>query len=256
MLTASSDLTIRIFSAKNGINPRTLKGHTRAITATHIIGVGKQVLSSSKDGSVRLWDVGQGAEIRKWTVSPGKFVDSMVVVEDEAGLSDLGALGHDRVILAASPDGIITAFALSSDSESQPIFSSPSPTSSKLLSITYSPVANIIATGHADGAIVLRRLRALCATNEETDPSQTVLFKRNEAPILALTLVDTEDGTDLLVGTGAGLPCRLKVYQEDTGFAVYVKDEYAGWEALAIETWAVGTDGVWCAGGDKCIRRY
>jgi hypothetical protein len=90
ILTASSDLSIRIFGAKDGINPRILRGHTRAITCLHILGIGKQVLSGSKDGTVRLWDVGSGKEVGKWDMEGRKGVEGMVVVDDERGLRELG----------------------------------------------------------------------------------------------------------------------------------------------------------------------
>jgi proteasomal ATPase-associated factor 1 len=41
------------------------------------------------------------------------------------------------------------------------------------------------------------------------------------------------------------------------GYRVSTKEEYAGWEAVSVETWTRGLDGsVWCAGGEGGIRRY
>jgi proteasomal ATPase-associated factor 1 len=242
VLTASSDLTLRIFSSKTGINPRTLKGHTRAITSTAILGVGKQVLSASKDGTLRVWDVGAGTEARRWAV--GGSVEALVVVEDEVGLAALGQGAGQRVALAATPEGSISAYVLESESAA-PLFTvSPAVSSSKLLSIAYDPASQLVASGHADGKIVLRRLAALAGDN-----SDAVVVRRNVAPIFSLAFA----GTDLLVGTGSGLPCRLAI---DADLNATVKEEYAGWEAVAIESWAVAPDGVWCAGGEKSVRRY
>lgn len=247
VLTASSDMSLRIFSSVTGVNPRTLRGHTRAITSTHILGVGRQVLSGGKDGTVRLWNVGAAKEERQWRLK--QPVEAMIVVDDERGLSALASSGvQGEVILAATPDGSLAAFALDSDS-ADPLFATP-PSASKLISAAYSPELELIATGHADGTIVLRHLAALSSS----EPTQTVV-KRNEAAIYSLAF----DGPSLLVGTAAGLPARLALdIPQDSGLAigVSVAEEFAGWEAVGVETWAVATDGAWCAGSDGVLRRY
>jgi proteasomal ATPase-associated factor 1 len=198
--------------------------------------------------------VGQGAEAKKWTLAGGKPVDAMVVVEDQSGLSSLGVIQEDdKVILAASTDGTITAYTLSSDSGSAPLFTASPWSSSKLLSVAYSPASQLLATGHADGTITLRSLESLVANDGAN--SATAVITRNDARIYSLAFVETQ-GTDLLVGTASGLPCRLGLDVEGIDIAVTVKEEYAGWEAVGIETWARASDGVWCAGGDNRIRRY
>lgn len=246
-------MSLRIFSSISGSNPRVLRGHTRAITGTHIIGVGRQVLSSSKDGSVRLWNVGAGAEERKWRI--GQAIDAMVVVDDERGLDALRSGGAEvgtGVILAAAPDGTLTAFSLDSTSP-DPLFAT-SPTASKLISAAYSPVLGVVATGHADGTITLRRLADLLpSSSPESEPASTsTTVKRNEASIYSLAF----DGPSLLVGTASGLPARLAVDVTEGAITVRVAEEFAGWEAVGVETWAVAPDGAWCAGADGVLRRY
>ena len=57
-LTSGTDMRLKISSAEDGSNPVTLSGHTAAITNTAIIERGRNVLSVSKDGSIRLWNCG------------------------------------------------------------------------------------------------------------------------------------------------------------------------------------------------------
>ncbi|KZT53568.1 WD40 repeat-like protein [Calocera cornea HHB12733] len=61
LLSAGSDTQLQISPVAPPLLPaRTLRGHKRGVTDTHIIGRGRQVVSCAKDGTVRLWDVGAG----------------------------------------------------------------------------------------------------------------------------------------------------------------------------------------------------
>jgi WD40 repeat protein len=64
-----ADKLIRIWTvpAPDGAweKPRELKAHGGPVTALCIVGTGKQILSGSDDGTVRLWDAESGKEIRK-----------------------------------------------------------------------------------------------------------------------------------------------------------------------------------------------
>lgn len=59
ILTAGSDMCLKIWCAETGRCPVTLMGHTRAITDICIVDRGRNVISVSKDGICKLWDCGQ-----------------------------------------------------------------------------------------------------------------------------------------------------------------------------------------------------
>ncbi|KPI95028.1 Proteasomal ATPase-associated factor 1 [Papilio xuthus] len=59
LISAGADGSCRIWSAESGINPVTLIGHKMSISDLAIIDKGRNVLSVSKDGTAKLWDVGQ-----------------------------------------------------------------------------------------------------------------------------------------------------------------------------------------------------
>lgn len=62
---------------------RVLRGHTRPVTCTAILGRGRQVLSGSKDGSVRSWEVASPTEIAR--LDFGDEISAIVLEDDHSG---------------------------------------------------------------------------------------------------------------------------------------------------------------------------
>ncbi|WVQ78259.1 hypothetical protein IAT38_000343 [Cryptococcus sp. DSM 104549] len=257
ILTASSDLSVRIFG-RDGINPRTFKGHTRAVTCTAIIGVGKTVLSGSKDGTLRLWDVGKGTEARQWVVEGKEGVEGVVLVEDEEGLKALGLTpggqgtdaGQERAMLVQTQVGV---WVQPWDGEGWMMRCRPG---QQVGSVAYEPRSGVVAIGHTSGVVELRQITSL---SREAAPASTspTRIRRNESPIYSLAFAPSQtDELELYVGTAAGLPCRLGVKPTEDGYDVRVVDELAGWDAVGVECFAVGKDGVWSGGGEGGLRRY
>lgn len=238
-MSSSSDLSIRVWGAKDGINPRTLKGHTRGVTSLAIVDVGKVVVSGSLDGTVRAWEVGSAKEVRKVRTSNGRGVQALVLIDDQDGLSAMGGEGEERVIVAATQTGL-EVFKWSSGDL---LRSLEWGLNSNLVSFDYSAELGLIVSGHTNGSIALRRL---------ADLETAKLIRRNEASVYSVKF----DGGDLLVGSAAGLPARLGVQFNGEQVEVTVKEEYGGWDAVGIEAWAAGEDGAWCGGGEGGLRRY
>ncbi|WRT66901.1 uncharacterized protein IL334_003866 [Kwoniella shivajii] len=275
ILTASSDLSIRIYG-KNGINPRTLRGHTRAITCIHIIGIGKTILSGSKDGTIRLWDISKNEEIDRWLIgtSSRKAVDSMIILNvNDPTILGIQDVNVDSIMLLNVQDGIwIQPFSTSTSKgeEKEEGWFVKNQSESQLLSIAHQD--GIVVSGYTNGMIEIMDLENLrkpskaTATNSDQGESQVIgrikRIKRNESPIYSLVLTKVEDSQEegrfnLYVGTAAGLPCVLSIMKTENGFRVETKEELAGWEAVGVEAWAIGKEGeVWCAGGEGGLRRY
>ena len=71
ILTASLDLTLRIYSTSSTASPAaTLTGHHQRITSLQLIDRGRHFVSAAQDGAVRLWDCSRGKAIALWGVVP------------------------------------------------------------------------------------------------------------------------------------------------------------------------------------------
>jgi len=277
VLTAASDTLLRIFSSEDGSNPRTLKGHKRAVTDTRILGLGRNVLSSSKDGSIRLWDVGEGKCVTSMYSEGFTGVERLATGSKQACPSDTATTDtesktlagesasdtYDKVVYAALSSGSFGAYDLSSK---RAIFGCiphlPAMTSNFRSALSGGPIHalahdgnHLLATGSSKGIIVIRDTRMLSAASHQA----VAVFQRNEAGINDLAFVPSSgsEQPDLVIATSSGLPCRVGFNGSDQGANVKIVEEYAGWEAVPIETVAVASDGsFWLAGGEGGIRRY
>jgi serine/threonine-protein kinase len=126
-----SAFLVRLWESATGNEVRSFRGHTRDVTAVKFLPEGDGLLSASLDGTLRLWDVQTGKELRKMAhgggardvaVSPdgrhalsAGFGDRMVRLWDLAHGRELHCFaGHTNAVLgvAYSADG---KRALSSD---------------------------------------------------------------------------------------------------------------------------------------------
>lgn len=201
-------------------------------------------MSASKDGTIRLWNVSAGKEIRQWAIEGRRAAETMLVLDNERVLRSLGLEDDDRVMLVGTKEGIAIVpwtspgwFVANPDGVGQ------------LVSFAYSHELDLVATGHTNGVASLQPLTSL-QSGSATTPK---LFRRNESPVYSLFF---STSGDLFMGTAAGLPCRLAVESSDGDLKVSVKEELAGWEAFGIECWTEGNGSIWCAGGEGGIRRY
>jgi len=62
-MSASSDCMIKVWRIEDALCALTLKGHGGGVLSFDLIDRGKQFISSSRDGSIRLWDCSQGKSI-------------------------------------------------------------------------------------------------------------------------------------------------------------------------------------------------
>lgn len=275
LLSASGDLSLNVLSADPSptataslplLTPaRTLKGHKGAITDTHIIGVGKQVYSCGKDGSIRLWDVAQAAKMGSTMVSEdfaGILKMSVEGTTDATEISSGASRDHAHVIYAALQNGTFNVFDARAG---RLVYASPLPakkgSGSPLLSITHSTSSNLLATGSSSGLVTVydtRNLPSSASGNLSTSPLAPLLaFKRSDSAINDLEFIS--GSSSLLVATGDGFPYRVSI--ASNGIAE-VEEEYAAHDDQGIQvirlSSAVGDKGasVWTAGDDGIVRRY
>ncbi|TFK50371.1 WD40 repeat-like protein [Heliocybe sulcata] len=257
---------------------RTLKAHTRYITSTAMVSRGRNVLSSAKDSTVRLWDVSGGQQIRAMWSSRFVPINSMAVGE-KAEFQAVATVDPDgenesppkpaqldprevdtvgKVVFCALQDGEFEAFDLSTKNS---VFHSSSEGTGKrppLTSIAYSPTSNLLATGSSRGVITVYDTRNLS--------SPVTSFTRNGSSIESLAFVvpsslkfsgsGTQEGElGLAIGTEDGLPYVTEVRPEGPE----VVAELVGGDCEAVRVVRVRGEGggeVWTAGDDGIVRKY
>ncbi|KAI0820796.1 WD40 repeat-like protein [Trametes gibbosa] len=277
LLTAGVDFALTILPADppestpyttTKVTPaRTLRGHTRAITSTAIVARGRNVLSGSKDGTVRLWDMPSGSQIRTLAAGSNHFVPVLAISSGEswdgaAGSADIQEEPESldprevetsgKVVFCALQDGSFELFDLRNK---RAVFrSAPGPSGARaaLQALVYSPEHGLVATGSASGLTSVYDVRAL-----GTGP--TIAFRRNEAPIEDLAFVDftnpegiTSPRVGLAVATEDGLP--LIAAMQPSGPSVHA--ELVGTDCDGVRFVRVVGGDVWTAADDGIVRRY
>ncbi|AMD21849.1 HFL007Wp [Eremothecium sinecaudum] len=123
LLSSSIDMRLKIWSAVDGSNPRTLLGHIAAVTDTAIIERGRNILSCSRDGTVKLWDCGSGNVIRTFRrtempTDPINVINLNVPTTTNEVNQDSGDFSTSgKTVLAAHSSGIISHHDISSKAQ-------------------------------------------------------------------------------------------------------------------------------------------
>ncbi len=199
ILSISSDLTARIFSAKENSNPRTLKGHKRAILCSEIVERGRNVLTAGADGTVRLWDVGSEKQITSLASERFSSVQAMAL---DRSIRRVGGLGESqsesadtqdpftgRVLATALGSGQIELHDLATRTPAALIPSlstfppGPAPAASDLweqhpvgglLSLDWAPDRHLLVAGSAYGVVALHDDRMLGKASAAQGDAQAV----------------------------------------------------------------------------------
>ena len=115
ILSASTDMRIKLWSVDDGSNPRTFVGHTAKVTDLAMIGKGRNFLSSSTDGTIRLWECGSGQNIHTFTRRENRSdgVTSLALISGAGSVSypnnnDLEFETECKIGVAAHESGVLT----------------------------------------------------------------------------------------------------------------------------------------------------
>ncbi|KAF5385620.1 hypothetical protein D9757_005550 [Collybiopsis confluens] len=246
---------------------RTLIAHTRNVTSTAMIGRGREIISASMDGTIRIWDVSSGQEETLIHSAAGVGLGIMGLcldLEAPAG-SDVDASPVNGLLYAALYDGSFEVLRL--DSTQKPpklnnVFRSERSIYGAANAIAVStPTETVkdkfVAIGSAKGVVSVYHASSYASFH----------FRRSDASIEDLAFISLP-GDDhklgLVIGTADGLPwiASLDVTPSEGGpdakVAVYA--ELAGVDVDAIRAVSVHTSTseveVWTAGDDGVVRRY
>ncbi|KAG8878841.1 hypothetical protein FRB97_002168 [Tulasnella sp. 331] len=269
VLASSLDMSLSIISAIDLAVPRRLTGHSRSVTDTAIIERGKNVVSCAKDGTVRLWDVGTGKQIRMMGTESWSPVLKMAcganTTQIHSALSSNGQgpatapatsfmdgeVGtHDKVLCLALQNG---HFGILDLNTKMAVYNpTPQATSPPLHAIAYNADRHLIATGSSEGIVSVHDTRAL-GVNKGT------LFRcqRNGACVEDLAFAEqtrssTSSSAELVVGTVDGLPFRLAI----DGAGPRVVEELVGLDCDPIRVVRAVAGHVWITGDDGLVRKF
>uniref|UniRef100_A0A914YSR6 Uncharacterized protein n=1 Tax=Panagrolaimus superbus TaxID=310955 RepID=A0A914YSR6_9BILA len=71
VLSGGIDMAVRVFSVETGWNARTMIGHKGPVHDIAVIEEGENVVSCSKDGTLKMWNCGDGKCIQDWSPNAG-----------------------------------------------------------------------------------------------------------------------------------------------------------------------------------------
>ena len=185
-------MQLKIWSAIDGSCPVTLKGHTRPITGVGIIDRGRNVVSSSRDGSIKLWEVASASAIAGFKLDEVSSVNKVAIAESSVANSgdvktdarEVGTMG--KVVVGVTEAGSILGWDVGSRTSVFHVRTS-SPLNAVAMNTT-----NGIFTGSHDGILSYYDARKM------NSPISQV--QRNDAPIWSIEA----DNNLLLVGSGDG----------------------------------------------------
>ena len=119
LISGSQDMQVKIWSVKDGSNPRSLIGHKATITDIAIIDRGRNVLSASLDGTIRLWECGTASTVHTFSrkENPHDGVNSIAVFvgtkeqlleSPDIKKRDLEFGTYGKHVIAGHASGVIT----------------------------------------------------------------------------------------------------------------------------------------------------
>ncbi|CCF58930.1 hypothetical protein KAFR_0F03340 [Kazachstania africana CBS 2517] len=165
LLSASTDMQLKLWSIMDGSSPRTFVGHKSKVTGTAMIERGRNFLSSSHDGTIRLWECGSGLNLHsfKRKENPNDGVNTIQLmshvnnVHESESANDLEFGTTGKQILGGHVSGVITLHDVFSKRQ---VLQIPSAFMSSCSSLTInSSDNNYVYGGYENGALALWDLR-------------------------------------------------------------------------------------------------
>jgi serine/threonine protein kinase len=210
-LAADGDGGFSLCATATGEVVRRFRGHTQGVLALAGSPHGKRVLSGSRDGTVRLWDLDSGKERRRLVVSPGWLLDNRVEVNSVAFAPDgkllAAAVGDSSILLGAVEEGAAVRF-LKHHRES-------------VTGVAFAPGGGYLASCGQDGRCVLWDLATEKPRDLHLPPLQTI----------PRALAFSPDGKHLAAVTDNGRVLLWRALGQ-TGVGWDRPDHLSGWQLI------------------------
>lgn len=238
------------------------------MTDAAIIERGKNILSASNDGTVKLWQVGSGKCLKTYRpagISRKRVTRLALAKKDklhsraEPDVSTRPAQGDiepevaEYIAFGGLENGKVAVMDLEASGSDPPVHTLQVSTTAKAISaLAWDEASSTLACGTVDGFIALYSLSSL-----QDAPTHLASIKRNQADITSLAFSSQTLTSDaipsLLAATSDGLPFELTLGKD--GIA-RVAAELAGYDIDAANAVVCRNAGVFLAGKDGSLRRY
>ncbi|KAF9555201.1 WD40 repeat-like protein [Agrocybe pediades] len=239
---------------------RTMRAHTRTVTDTAIIAQGRNIVSSSLDSAIKLWDVSSGEVITsiyaQSAISSMSLGDRLIAPPD--GEESIPPPATDSREIPETGNKVVFCGLQSGKFEmldlgfKKSVYTSAAGSTGALNTIAYSQPMNLLATGSSKGLVTVYDTRFL--------DTPLTSFKRLDTSIEGLAFIrragDQESVVELAVATSDGLPYIASVVPEGP----MVDAELVGVDCDPVRNVTVreenGRFDVWSASDDGIVRRY
>lgn len=221
------------------------------MTALHILGKGRQVVSASLDGSLIIWNVAAATPIStiRFTQPVHALAIGSILTEDPIAEAVDNELPRGQIAIVGHSNGSASVIDLSL---STPPIRELAAGSSPLFAVAYDPETHLVAAGSRNGTISIFDLSRPAPLDGSAD-GPILSFMRSTSPISSLSF--SVKGPTLLVGTEDGLPCRISLGLESGDGQVKVLEEFVGGDCENVVV-REREGAVWIGAGDGALRRF
>ncbi|KAF9297284.1 hypothetical protein BGZ74_009940 [Mortierella antarctica] len=246
ILSGGGDFLLKIWSALDGSCPVTMKGHVKPISDTAIIDRGRNVVSSSNDGTVKLWEVGMlfYMNLNMTLASHGDRINAIDVgtwetpLESKIPLDSKEVATEGKLVVAVSENGTLYGLDVRASEEA---FQRRSYNKAPLRSVAFSEQHSLVASGTSEGVVEVFDIRkqdeVLSRHQRSTAGISSLVFKRTEDSLSLVVgcddsgLYETSSVTDALiqvrreyVGYDLDGPCRVRLVGSGPGLVSASKE--------------------------------
>jgi len=204
VLSGGGDMLLKIWtlSTNEGLCAADLKGHKKGVLCCDIVDIGRNVLSSSRDGTCIHWDVPTQTPIHRWGTDLNLHaVNACAVVDHPQEVSG-------KLVLVASESGQFLAFDMRQQHQ---VFSC---TTGKPLNCCCG-FNNYVMCGSQDSIVRTYDLRNVHSSDQSgTTTTSLASINLNAGPITKLLKTKNREN-HCFIGTGNGLICEWNVTSKD-----------------------------------------
>ncbi|GAA94028.1 uncharacterized protein L969DRAFT_85548 [Mixia osmundae IAM 14324] len=255
LLSTSSDLSARVWSAQTGACPRVLKGHTRGLTCSAIVREGKIVLTASFDQSIKLWRLADGVCMATVQLQQDEVVLRIVIVHrDSAGPPPDG---HEAIV-PEERKGLVGLLAIcATRNGSIIIVNLATAVVERRLSTGSQTAVDALACNESTGHVLLGLRNGqlqLWDPHTTQDGAHLLTLCRNDAGINDIA---HDAATDRWLIAGAdGLAYSVDLGSSPSGFQPRVTSEWAGCSIDTLVAIKPTVQGTFVASKTQGIRHY